>query len=295
MLTNNFCIEREETLLRLDKVLALRFPEHSRNYFQYLIDSGNVLINGTSLKKKDKTRLGDSVTVKLIASPDPGVTPENIFLDILYEDDYIIAINKPRGMVVHPGAGNPSKTLVNALLYHTKSLPEASSPLRPGIVHRLDKETSGVIIAAKTELAHARLVDLFKTRKIEKQYLAICENTPKEGVVSLPIGRHPVKRKEMTIREDGKEAITEISILDKTGKYSLVLLKPKTGRTHQLRIHLKALKCPIVGDKIYGGSRKDAPFMLLHAYKLNFIHPFFGTPMHLEAPIPKEFLFSLEK
>ncbi len=295
MTHKSFNIEKDETLIRLDKVLALRFPEHSRNYFQYLIDSGNVLINGSSIKKKDKTTFGDFVTIKLIASPDPGVTPQNIPLDILYEDDFIIAINKPRGMVVHPGAGNPSKTLVNALLYHTKSLPEASSPLRPGIVHRLDKETSGVIIAAKTELAHARLVDLFKTRKIEKQYLAICENTPAEGTVSLPIGRHPVKRKEMTIREDGKEAITEISVLDKTGKYSLVLLKPKTGRTHQLRIHLKTLKAPIVGDKIYGGSRKDAPHMLLHAYKLNFIHPFFGTPIQLEAPIPKEFLFSLEK
>ncbi len=294
-MTTTFEIEKEESELRLDQILTARYSDHSRNYFQYLIDSGNVLINGHVSKKKDKTRVGDKVFVKMIASPDPGVSPENIPLDILYEDNHIIAINKPRGMVVHPGAGNPRGTLVNALLYHTKSLPESSTPLRPGIVHRLDKETSGVIIAAKTEAAHAKLVDLFKTRKIDKQYLAICENTPKEGLISLPLGRHPVKRKEMTVRDDGKEAITEISVLDKTGKYSLVLLKPKTGRTHQLRVHLKFLKAPIVGDKIYGNSTKNAPNMLLHAYKLNFIHPFTGASIALEAPIPKEFLFSLEK
>ena len=292
---SNFTILETERELRLDKILTLRFPDHSRSYFQYLIDSGNVFINGNLPKKKDKTRTGDRVSVQMIASPDPGVSPENIALDILYEDDHIIAINKPRGMVVHPGAGNPRGTLVNALLYHTKSLPESSTPLRPGIVHRLDKETSGVIIAAKTEIAHAKLIELFKERKMAKQYLAICENTPPEGVVSLPIARHPVKRKEMCVHEQGKEAITDIEVLDKTGKFSLVLLKPKTGRTHQLRVHLKALRAPIVGDKIYGNAKKDAPHMLLHAYKLNFIHPFSGKEIVLEAPIPKEFLFSLEK
>ena len=292
---SNFTILETERELRLDKIRTLRFPDHSRSYFQYLIDSGNVFINGNLPKKKDKTRTGDRVSVQMIASPDPGVSPENIALDILYEDDHIIAINKPRGMVVHPGAGNPRGTLVNALLYHTKSLPESSTPLRPGIVHRLDKETSGVIIAAKTEIAHAKLIELFKERKMAKQYLAICENTPPEGVVSLPIARHPVKRKEMCVHEQGKEAITDIEVLDKTGKFSLVLLKPKTGRTHQLRVHLKALRAPIVGDKIYGNAKKDAPHMLLHAYKLNFIHPFSGKEIVLEAPIPKEFLFSLEK
>lgn len=295
MTTDSFKIEPHETDLRLDKVLTGRFPRHSRSYFQYLIDHERVLINGQIPKKKDKIKPGDIVKVTLQSLPDPNVSPENIPLDILFEDEHIIAINKPRGMCVHPGAGNPSHTLVNALLHHTKSLPKASSPLRPGIVHRLDKETSGVIIAAKTGEAHALLVDLFKFRKIEKHYIAICENTPKEGIISLPIGRHPVHRKEMSIREDGKEAITEISVLDKTGKYSLVLLKPKTGRTHQLRVHLKALKSPIVGDKVYGNARKNAPFMLLHAYKLKFIHPILGTPMELTAEIPKEFLFSLEK
>ncbi len=287
-----FTIEPEEASQRLDKLLTARFPEHSRNYFQYLIDSGSVLINNARPKKKDLAKPGDKVSVTFAPSPDPGVTPQNIHLDILYEDDYIIAINKPRGMVVHPGAGNPSNTLVNGLLYHTKSLPEASSPLRPGIVHRLDKETSGVIIAAKTEAAHAKLTHLFKSRNMEKEYLAICENTPKEGLLSLPIGRHPVKRKEMTVREGGKEAITEVIVLDKNEKQSLVLLKPKTGRTHQLRVHLKALKAPIVGDIIYGNKNKSAPAMLLHAYKLNFIHPFSGAPIRLEAPIPKEFFFS---
>ncbi len=294
-MTTNFIIEAAESSLRLDKILSLRFPLHSRTYFQYLIDTNQVLINGLTPKKKDKTHVGDQVSVIFLASPDPKVTPENIPLDILYEDDYLIAIHKPRGMVVHPGAGNSSGTLVNALLYHTKSLPEASSPLRPGIVHRLDKETTGVIIAAKTELAHAKLVDLFKNRKIEKEYLAICDNVPKEGIVSLPIGRHPVKRKEMTIRDDGKEAITDITVLKKYQTYSLVLAKPKTGRTHQIRVHLKALKSPIIGDKLYGKPNKNAPYMLLHAHKLKFIHPFFHTPLHLEAPIPKEFCFFLEK
>jgi len=279
---------------RLDKILTHRFPSHSRTYFQYLIEKNQVFVNGHPVKKKDKPKEGDLVSLTLIASPDPKVEPEKIALDILYEDDHIIAINKPRGMVVHPGAGNPSKTVVNALLYHTKSLPETSKT-RPGIVHRLDKETSGVMIAAKTEIAHARLVDLFKKREIHKEYLAITENVPKEGVVSLPIGRHPTKRKEMTIREDGKEAITQITVLKKNRTHSLVLAKPKTGRTHQIRVHLKALKAPIVGDKIYGNPNKQDTPMLLHAHKLSFIHPLFNTEVHLSAPIPEEFSFFLEK
>jgi 23S rRNA pseudouridine1911/1915/1917 synthase len=295
MTHKTFLIKETDLELRLDKILVQNYPEHSRTYFQYLIDNGSVLINNQIPKKKDKLKIGDQVSFYLDPPKDTDLQPEEIALEILYEDEHIICINKPRGMCVHPGVGNPNHTLVNALLYHSKTLSKGSSNQRPGIVHRLDKETSGVIIAAKTEIAHKKLVDLFKDRKMHKEYLAICENTPKEGLFSAPIGRHPIHRKEMCIREDGKEAITEIEVLDKNHKYSLVLLKPKTGRTHQLRVHLKALKAPIVGDKVYGNPKKEQMHMLLHAFKLKFIHPISQKLMELEAKIPKEFLFSLEK
>ena len=187
-------------------------------------------------------------------------------------------------MVVHPGAGNPSGTLVNALL-HYLTLPNTSS-VRPGIVHRLDKETSGIMIAAKTEQSHARLVDLFKHRSMHKEYLAISLHTPREGIVSMPIGRHPVKRTEMCVCPTGKEAITEISVLAKSKEGCLIRALPKTGRTHQIRVHLKALNAPICGDPIYGDG--DGP-MLLHAHKLSFIHPFTHQPIQFTASIPKEF------
>jgi 23S rRNA pseudouridine1911/1915/1917 synthase len=295
MTHSTFKIQESDLDKRLDKILTEKFREHSRTYFQYLIDNGSVLINKNVPKKKDKLKIGDEVSVTLEAPLKTNLEPEEIPLEILYEDEHIIAINKPRGMCVHPGAGNPNHTLVNALLHHAETLSSGSSKQRPGIVHRLDKETSGVIIAAKTETAHKKLVDLFKERKMQKEYLAICENTPKEGIFSGAIGRHPVNRKEMCIREDGKEAITEITVLDKNERYSLVLLKPKTGRTHQLRVHLKALKAPIVGDKVYGNKNKMNSHMLLHAFKLKFIHPISMKLMELEAKIPKEFLFSLEK
>lgn len=288
-LTETFSLSPSETSpLRLDQLLAERFSHYSRTYFQFLIEEGFVQVNGKVAKKGLKPLLGDTITITFTPAEESKVVPENIPLDILYEDDFLIALNKPRGLVVHPGAGNHSGTLANALLFHTKTLPDVGDTLRPGIVHRLDKETSGIILCAKTKEAHAKLVNLFKDRKVEKKYLAVTESVPKEGLLSAPIGRHKIKRKEMCVQEEGgKEAITKFTLLVKDERGALVLAEPKTGRTHQIRVHLKHLKAPIVGDLIYG--RKSSSPMLLHALHLTFLHPFTKAPLSLYSPPPKEF------
>ena len=283
-------LTEEEASLRLDKALSVKFPNYSRSFFQKLIDQKNVSVQGRIVKKKDRLLQGDEILVRFPPKQESLLLAEDIPLDILYEDEHLIALNKPRGMVVHPAAGNLSHTVVNALLYHRKSLPTASSPVRPGIVHRLDKPTSGLLLVAKTEACLERLIDLFRRREIKKEYLAICERPPKqEGLISFPIGRHPKKRKKMQVQQGGKEAFTEIVSIKKLSKGFLVLAKPITGRTHQIRVHLKALFSPIVGDRLYGGA--VAPHLLLHAHTLTFLHPFSKKSLFLVSPPPTEFLF----
>ncbi len=283
-------ISPEEEGLRIDKILANRFPDYSRTYFQTLIDEGFVLLNGELIKKRICPDEGDEVEICFQALEGPSLKAESIPLDILYEDDHILAINKPPGMVVHPAPGHWSGTFVNALLAHCEKLAPSSDPLRPGIVHRLDKDTSGVLIAAKTLLAHQKLIEDFSLRRMEKTYLAICHGKPPNGVVNAPIGRHPVHRKEMAIIPDGKEAITSIQTLACNAHFSLVLARPKTGRTHQIRVHLKHLRCPVLGDPIYGNPSGEAPArLLLHAYRLEFKHPITKLPLCLSAPIPEDF------
>lgn len=286
-----FICPPEDAGQRLDKLLSFRFPLYSRTYFQNLIAKGCVLLDGLPAKKRIPVEEGDEVEVCFEPIPSLDLVPEPIPLEILYEDDFLLAIAKPAGMVVHPAPGHPKGTFANALLAHCEGkLPEGGNPLRPGIVHRLDKETSGVLIAAKTTLAHQRLVSLFAERKVEKTYLAICQGKPKNGVLSAPIGRSPLQRKEMAVLEGGKEAETEFQVLATASSLSLVLAKPKTGRTHQIRVHLKHLGAPILGDGVYGSSStKGAPRMLLHAYRLFLPHPITGEPLQFTAPLPDDF------
>lgn len=298
MENESLIVSDEETGIRLDAFLVRRFPNYSRTYFQSLIQKKLVLINTEFPKKATKLESGDEIEIEFTASPEIALKPENIPLDILYEDPYLLAVNKPAGMVVHPAVGNWSGTFVNALIYHCKHLPRSTS-LRPGIVHRLDKETSGLLLAAKDEKTQRGLVEVFALRKIEKEYLAICVGNPGNKEISKRIGRHPTKRKEMAVLEEsGKEAQTSIETLAFKDPLSLVRLSPKTGRTHQLRVHLKFLGCPILGDSLYGNAKINHKYhvqrQMLHAFCLRFIHPQTKEVIELKAPLPHDMIKILQ-
>ncbi len=285
-------ISTEETGDRLDKILAGRYKElHSRTYFQMLIEEQKVLLNGSPVKKRIKPQEGDEVEICFALTPEIDITPQDIPLDILFEDEHLLAINKPPGMVVHPAPGNWNGTFVNALLFHCKTLPTGDS-LRPGIVHRLDKETSGVLIAAKTSLAQQRLIALFSSRQVHKEYLAVCLGNPGEGKIQQPIGRHPVYRQKMCVKEGGREASTAFKAAAFDGALSLVEVLLETGRTHQIRVHMKHHGTPVLGDTLYGNLQANEKYhakrQMLHAWKISFIHPITGKKLHIEAPIPED-------
>ncbi len=290
--TDTLFVSETDTLVRLDKFLTLRFPSYSRTYFQYLIENGFVLINGQIVKKREIPHLGDEIEVCFQLTPELSLEPEAIPLDILYEDADMLAINKPAGMVVHPAPGNPNHTFVNALLYHCKELPYSDS-LRPGIVHRLDKETTGLLLAAKTTLAHQKLVEAFSQRKISKKYLAICFGNPGNVDIQAPLKRHPVRRQEMHVDPTGKEALSRVRVLERKGELSLIEVELITGRTHQIRAHLKHIQTPILGDPVYGSAHINKKFnlkrQLLHAYTMQLLHPVQHTPLFLKAPPPEDF------
>lgn len=280
-------VTAEEAGTRLDRILAERYSEiHSRSYFQYLIREQSVLLNGEPVKKQVRPEEGDEIQVEFILTPEITVTPEAIPLEVLFEDEHLIIINKQAGLVVHPAPGNWSGTLVNALLHHCGGL-ETQNTLRPGIVHRLDKETSGALVAAKTIQAHQKLVALFAERQVKKRYLALCKGNPGEGTIDQPIGRHPVHRKQMACIESGRRAVTHYKTLQTHEGISLVELDLETGRTHQIRVHMQKLNCPILGDSVYG-KRDGAKRQMLHAATLKFIHPITDEPLHVEAPIPQD-------
>lgn len=287
-------VTAEEEGTRIDKILVGRFPDYSRTYFQSLIEMGCVLLNGEPVKKRILPEEDDEIEICFQAVPsdlgDAGPRAESIPLEILFEDDHLLAINKPPGMVTHPAPGHWTGTFVNALLGHCQEIAPSDDPLRPGIVHRLDKDTSGILLAAKTLTAHQRLIELFSARLMGKHYLAICKGRPQNGIINAPIARHPVHRKEMAVLPDGREATTEVKVIAFNEKTSLVLLKPKTGRTHQIRVHLKHIGCPILGDPVYGPKNDSSPpdRQLLHAYRLDFDHPITGASLRLTAPIPDD-------
>ena len=287
---DSYFVSEKEKDQRLDKYLSKRFPDYSRSYFQNLITRQLVLLNGEVVKKRIEVHEGDEIEVEFALTPEISVEPENIPLNIIFEDDDIIVVNKPPGMVVHPAIGNWSGTFVNALLYHCKLEGEG---LRPGIVHRLDKDTSGIMVAAKSSEAHQKLVALFASRSVTKEYLAITIGNPGNRTIEGNIGRHKVRRQQMAVLEEGgKPAKTVVQTEKYNSQLALVHLFPETGRTHQLRVHLKSVGCPILGDILYGNlqlnKKLGAARQLLHAYKLTFPHPIKGNEMAFEAPIPED-------
>lgn len=287
-------INQEEVGQRLDKILADRYKEiKSRTYFQYLIEEGKVLLNGLPIKKRAKPKEGDEVEIEFILTPELKLTPEAIPLDILYEDEYLLAVNKPAGMVVHPAVGHWSGTFANALLYHCKSLDFEDKTVRPGIVHRLDKETTGLLLAAKNTQTQQKLIELFSSRKVYKEYIALCLGNPGVGEVRTLIGRDLSDRKKMAVlKEGGKEALSRYKTINYNEKFSLVSIELATGRTHQIRVHMKHLGCPVLGDPLYGSDSANKKFkvkrQMLHAKNLRFEHPITGKKIELQAPLPSD-------
>lgn len=284
--------------VRLDQYLHVQLPDLSRTRIQDLIKEGAILVNDAQAKPKTHLRPNDRITVTIPEPKAVEVAAQDIPLEVLFEDEHLIVINKPAGLVVHPAAGNPDGTLVNALLHHCKNLSGIGGELRPGIVHRLDKETSGCLVAAKHDLAHTRLTEAFSTRTISKIYLAVVQGIPfKEGgMIENRIGRHPTDRKRMAVMTSplaGKEAVTEWRQISVYQNCALIECKLHTGRTHQIRVHMREdLKTPILGDTIYAQPQRQNPSMprlMLHAWKLSFTHPITQKAMAFEAKIPKEF------
>lgn len=279
---------------RLDVFLAGRLPELSRSHVQKLIGGGAVRVGDGFPKSNYRLRAGDVIHVLLPEPEEISLEPEPIPLDILYEDGDIIVVNKARGMVVHPAAGVFHGTLVNALLYHCGDLSGINGKIRPGIVHRLDKDTSGVMVAAKNDKAHLDLAEQIGKKSAHRIYRAIVHgNIPEErGIIRGDIGRHPTDRKKMAIvREKGKPAVTEFSVLERFGAYTLVECSLQTGRTHQIRVHMAHIGHPLVGDPKYGPKR-PAPFAIrgqaLHSMRLSLRHPGTGKEMAFEAPLPED-------
>jgi 23S rRNA pseudouridine1911/1915/1917 synthase len=304
-------VEADDAGLRLDRVVANRCPQLSRTRVQELIAGGLVLLNGKSVKDAHKVHASDAI--EIVPEPRPALRAEaeSIPLDTLYEDEDVIAINKPAGMTVHAGAGNSHGTLVNALLGRGQSLSQPGDPLRPGIVHRLDKETSGILLVAKNDFAHAKLAEAFRLRSIQKIYVALVQGILKEesGRIELAIARDPNRRTRMTAKRaallhNAREARTDWRALARIDSTTLVEVQLHTGRTHQIRVHFSALRHPVVGDTLYGAAgqlhigRTTLPVLgrnFLHAAKIAFTQPRTGQPIHLMAPLPGELVVYLQK
>lgn len=291
-------LDKEE---RLDILLKKTFPELSRAYLQKLIQEGYVQVNQKQLSKNALVSDGAEIHIQFYNHPDQELLKENIPLEVLYEDEDVLCINKKAGMVVHPGAGNTSNTLVNALIYHRHNLPcTEENKNRPGIVHRLDKETSGVMVVAKTKKAYDFLIEQFKERLIEKEYLAIAQGLVESETISLPIKRSLRKRQKMVAGLNGKEAVSIIEPLEHLKEASFIKIKPITGRTHQIRVHLASCNHPVWGDVLYGFPlkkcfKKSGRQIYLHAHKLSFRSPSSKKTISVTAPIPKEFALLQKK
>ena len=288
--------------MRLDRWLVGKRPEQSRTSIQYLINSGFVLVNYKTAKSKTPLKKGDNIQIWL-PPPEPlsYLKPEKMNLNILFEDDHIIVINKPSGLTVHPAPGHKSGTLVNGLLYHCKNLPGINGKLRPGIVHRLDKDTSGCIVVAKSQESLVNLQLQIKNKIASRNYIAVIHGAPEkfQGEIIGNIGRHPINRKKYAVvnEDSGRYAKTNWKLIKKLGNYSLMSFKLDTGRTHQIRVHCAHINHPILGDKLYGRCKKlpcNLNGQALHANKLGLYHPIKGDEMTFEAEPPKEFSKLLE-
>lgn len=296
-------LQADETYMdeRLDKFLSAMLPDQSRSYLQKIIKDGNVLVNGEPKKSSYRLEDGDEVTADLPELKSPDIEPENIPLDILYEDDSILMVNKPKGMVVHPSAGHYTGTLVNAVLWHCQGqLSGINGVSRPGIVHRIDKDTTGVLVVCKNDAAHNAVAAQLKEHSITRKYRAIVHGVIKEdeGTVDAPIGRHPTERKKMASDvKNGKRAVTHYRVLERFQGYTYVECQLETGRTHQIRVHMASIHHPLLGDTVYGPA-KDSHHLegqTLHAMVLGLIHPVTGEYLEVEAPLPEYFENLLKK
>ena len=280
-----------EAKQRVDVFLAKRTRRLSRSRIQALIESGYISVNGNACRPGDRVRSGDSIVIS-VPRPEPiEVEPENIPLKILFEDAHLLVVDKPAGMVVHPGAGIHKGTLVNALLHHIKNLSVIGGRVRPGVVHRLDRETSGCLVIAKDDRTHARLSGQFAGRKVQKFYLAMCNGrfAQDHGEIVKPIGRHPVHRQKMAVVDSGRAAKTAWWVVQEEPCWSLVMCRIFTGRTHQIRVHLNSIGHAILGDKSYGKSAAGYSRQMLHAWRLAFFHPATENWLEFEAELPDDF------
>ncbi|HIV17985.1 MAG TPA: RluA family pseudouridine synthase [Candidatus Merdivicinus intestinigallinarum] len=295
-----FCPEPEDAGSRLDAFLALNLEGKTRSAVQKLMDQGKVLVNGKTGRKNDKVKPGDSIQVE-IPEPEPlELLPQDIPLDIVYEDEHLLVVNKPKGMVVHPAPGNPDGTLVNALLYHCgESLSGINGVIRPGIVHRIDKDTSGLLMVAKNDLAHQSLAAQIAAHTFTRMYNTVVYGNLKtdEGTISAPIARHPTDRKKMAVVPGGREAVTHYRVLERLPGFTLVECRLETGRTHQIRVHMAHIGHPVAGDPVYGPKKCITSLngQCLHARLLGFVHPATGEYMEFDSGLPPYFTDFLEK
>lgn len=291
----NYIVDTEFAGERIDKAVPILFDSLTRSYVKKLIEDGNVKVNGSCVKSSFKLSEGDLLEIELPETDTIDVEPENIPLDIVYEDSDVIVINKARGMVVHPAAGNYTGTLVNALLYHCgDTLSGINGILRPGIVHRIDKDTTGLLVVAKGDKAHISLSEQLKTRTLKRKYWTLVHNNITEdyGTIRTFINRHPRDRKKMAVvSSGGREAITNFTVIERFKNYTLLNCLLDTGRTHQIRVHMKHIGNPVVGDKVYGVKNEafNLEGQLLHAGQIGFIHPSSGQYMEFSAPLPEDF------
>ena len=301
METLNFNITEENSNIRIDRYLAEQCPDLSRSYIQKLVKDGAVFVNNRQIKANYKVQPQDQVILTIPDMQVPDILPENIPLDVLYEDQWLLIVNKPKDMVIHPSAGHMEGTLVNAVMAHCgEHLSGINGVLRPGIVHRIDKDTTGALLICKDDTVHRDLAEQLKVHSIKRRYRAIVQGNLKEdqGTVDAPIGRHPTDRKKMAVNyKNGKEAVTHYQVLERFGNATYIECRLETGRTHQIRVHMASLGHPLLGDTIYGSSKN--PYHLqgqaLHAMILGFVHPITREYLEFQAPLPEYFIKLLDK
>ncbi len=309
---NSFTVQTGDEGMRIDLFLARALPDFSRTALRQAIAAGKVTVDGRTIKGAFRLRGGHVVAVEPMQRKLGGPQPESIQLDVLFEDEHLIVVNKPPGMVVHPARGHWSGTLASALVHHCQVLSAVGGPSRPGIVHRLDRDTSGVIVAAKSDLAHLRLAEQFEQRTVRKTYVALVRgfNDRDRDRVDLPIGKHPYHREKMAIRADhvtSRPAITDFVVTQRFGRFALLEIHPKTGRTHQIRVHLAHYGAPVLADRLYaghasvtardlGGTGEEIVLerQALHSLRLEFLHPATHAPLLLEAPLPADMTRAVE-
>ncbi len=299
---------------RIDRYLASRLPDYSRTFIQKIIKEGEVLVNGRTVKSSYDIQKGDVISVRIPVFEECKIVPEDIPLEIVYEDDYLMLVNKPYDMVVHPAGGHPSGTLVNALAFHCQNLSQVNGPLKAGIVHRLDRDTSGIMLTIKSDAVHSHIAMQFEKRYIKKEYLAVVEGEVMfdSDEIHLPIGRHKSDSQKMAVRRDiGKEAVSSYEVMERFHGYTLMKVMPKTGRTHQIRVHMRSIGHPVVADFLYSNSEScylsdllqkerepgETPIIerqALHAHKIEFFHPIQNKKMEFQVDLPADMSLLVE-